>query len=165
MAANALAATTTSRRHRTAPRYRLAVPTPGPALPADQRPVDRTPVDTAQLPPTPVRDRNIPAGAWRQAPARLLELGADLSNDDPANDPAPDPAGPEAMYKRRLGDWLLWRAGPASRGHARYLAVRAEDLTDMCEFRIFPDGTGEGAGPSGTVHTRFREWKQDLHGA
>jgi hypothetical protein len=29
-------------------------------------------------------------------------------------------------------------------------------------FRIFPDGTGEGTGPSGAAHTRFRTWKQDL---
>lgn len=123
-----------------------------PALPADERPVDPTPIDTEALPPTPVRDRNIPASAWRQAPARLVELGADIG-------------GPEAMYKRRIGRWLLWRAGPASRGDARYLAVDANDLERTYEFRLFPDGSGEGTGPSGASHTRFREWKQDLLGA
>ena len=121
----------------------------GPALPADDRPVDRTPVDTDDLPPTPVRDRNIPAGAWRQAPARLLALGDDIG-------------GCEAMYKRRIGGWLLWRAGPASRADARYLAVRSDDLGRHCEFRLFPDGSGQGTGPTGTGHDRFRDWKKDL---
>jgi hypothetical protein len=119
------------------------------ALPADDRPVDRTAVDTVDLPPTPVRDRNIPAGAWRQAPARLVALGDDIG-------------GCEAMYKRRIGGWLLWRAGPASRADARYLAVRADDLDTQCEFRLFADGSGEGAGPTGSVHQRFRDWKKDL---
>lgn len=123
---------------------------PGPALPADERPVDRTPVDTADLPDTPVRDRNIPATAWRQAPATLLTLGDDL------------PGSPEAMYKRRIGGWYLWRAGPASRGHARYLALEVNDLAVSHSFRLFPDGGGEGVGPSGTTHNRFREWKKDL---
>jgi hypothetical protein len=29
-------------------------------------------------------------------------------------------------------------------------------------FRLFPDGTGDGLGPSGERHTRFRSWKEDL---
>lgn len=123
-----------------------------PALPADERPVDPTPVHTADLPPTPVRDRNIPASAWQEAPAELLALGADL------------PDHPEAMYKRRLGRFLLWRAGPASRGHARYLAVDPDDPTPTYRFRLHPDGGGEGIGPSGEVHHRFRAWKEDLIG-
>lgn len=125
-------------------------------LPADERPVDPTPLDTEALPPTPVRDRNIPASAWRQAPPRLLALGDDL-------DPPPGaPGRPEAMYKRRIGRWLLWRAGPASRGHARYYAVDVDDLSRAFEFRLHPDGDGTGSGPSGATHTRFREWKRDL---
>jgi hypothetical protein len=68
------------------------------------------------------------------------------------------------MYKRRLGRWLLWRAGPASKGHARYLAVDADELDRSWSFRLFPDGSGEGTGPSGEVHTRFRSWKEDLNG-
>jgi hypothetical protein len=156
MATNAVAATATSRRHRTGGQYpRLVADRPAP-LPADERPVDPTPVDTADLPPTPIRDRNIPASAWRQAPPRLLALGDDL--ETPADAPGP----PEAMYKRRIGRWLLWRAGPASRGHARYFAVDADDLTTAFEFRLYPDGDGTGTGPSGTSHTRFREWKKDL---
>lgn len=121
----------------------------GPALPADERPVDRSPVNTDGLPPTPVRDRNIPAGAWLQAPAELLALGEPFG-------------GPEAMYKRRLGPWLLWRSGPASRGDACYLAIHVDDLTRQHAFRLTPDGTGSGTGPSGTNHERFRTWKQDL---
>jgi hypothetical protein len=123
---------------------------PGPPLPADERPVDPTPVHTADLPPTPIRDRNIPAEAWIEAPAELLHLGDDIDQ-------------PLVTYKRRLGRWLLWRAGPASRADARYLAVDADDLTRQFTFRLFPDGTGDGEGPSGERHTRFRTWKEDLH--
>lgn len=122
---------------------------PGPALPADQRPVDPTPVHTADLPPTPIRDRNIPAHAWIEAPAELLALGDDIGR-------------PAIAYKRRLGPWLLWRAGPASRADARYLALHQDDLARMHRFRLFPDGTGTGTGPSGAEHQRFRTWKEDL---
>ena len=69
---------------------------------------------------------------------------------------------PVVAYKRRIGRWLLWRAGPATRADARYVAIDAGDLTRHHEFRLRPAGAGEGAGPSGTVHTRFREWKEDL---
>jgi hypothetical protein len=120
------------------------------ALPADQRPLDHTPVHTADLPATPIRDRNIPATAWVEAPPELLALGADL------------PDAPVATYKRRIGRWLLWRAGPASRGDARYLACDARDLAEQWTFRLFPDGSGRGDGPDGTVHTRFRTWKEAL---
>ena len=37
---------------------------PGAALPAHKRPYDDTPVHTEDLPPLPIRDRNIPAEAW-----------------------------------------------------------------------------------------------------
>ena len=120
------------------------------ALPYDQRPSDETPVHTDDLPATPTRDRNIPARAWVEAPPDLLELGADLEGR------------PEADYKRRIRRWLLWRAGPATGGHARYLAVSADDLTDVATFRLYPDGSGDGTGPSGERHTRFRTWKEDL---
>lgn len=120
------------------------------ALPYDQRPVDPTPVSTAELPATPQRDRSIPATAWREAPGALLHLGDDL------------PGRPAAQYKRRIGRWLLWRAGPATKADARYLAVAADDLTTMFEFRLFPDGSGGGLGPSGARHDRFRSWKEDL---
>jgi hypothetical protein len=120
------------------------------ALRYDQRPEDDTPRHTADLPPTPVRDRNIPASAWIEAPAELLRLGEDL------------PGRPEAEYKRRIGPWLLWRAGPATGGDARYWAARAGDLADQQTFRLFADGSGEGTGPSGARHIRFRTWKEDL---
>ena len=118
----------------------------------DERPVDDTPLHTEDLPPTPVRDRNIPATAWVEAPPELLAAGADL------------PGEPVAEYKRRIGPWLLWRAGPATGGDARYLAIDAADLDRRHEFRLFPTGDGDGAGPSGTRHTRFRAWKEDLLG-
>ena len=116
----------------------------------DERPVDDTPLHTADLPPTPVRDRNIPATAWVEAPPDLLALGADL------------PDGPVAEYKRRIGPWLLWRAGPATGGDARYWAALATDTTVAHTLRLLPDGSAQGTGPSGQVHTRFRAWKEDL---
>lgn len=119
------------------------------ALPADQRPVDPTPVHTVDLPPTPTRDRNIPASAWVEAPAELLASGDDISQT-------------AINYKRRLNDWLLWRAGPAVKADSRYVAIDSQDLTHIYYFRLFPDGTGEGVGPSGADHQRFRSWKEDL---
>ena len=111
--------------------------------------MDPTPVHTADLPDTPIRDRNIPAEAWVEAPEALLTLGDDIGK-------------PLIAYKRRLGPWLLWRAGPARGADARYAAIRATDLSDVHLFRLFPDGTGEGSGPSGQRHVRFRAWKEDL---
>jgi hypothetical protein len=123
------------------------------ALRYDQRPYDETPVHTDDLPATPVRDRNIPASAWVEAPDELRRLGDDL------------PDRPVADYKRRIGPWLLWRAGPASGGDARYWVARAADLDDRYTFRLYADGTGDGVGPSGARHTRFRTWKEDLRDA
>jgi hypothetical protein len=116
----------------------------------DQRPLDESPIHTADLPPTPVRDRNIPATAWVEAPQSLLQLGDDL------------PEQPVAEYKRRIGPWLLWRAGPATRGDARYWAAPADRLDDEVTLRLFPDGTADGVGPTGARHERFRAWKEDL---
>ena len=123
----------------------------GRALPYHERPIDETPVHTADLPDTPTRDRAIPATAWIEAPEELLRLGDDLG------------AG-TASYKRRIAGWLLWRSGPASKADARYMAVDHDDLTIQLVFRLFPDGSGEGIGPSGATHTRFRTWKEDLLG-
>ena len=122
------------------------------ALRYDERPDDHAPVHTAQLPPTPTRDRNIVATAWIEAPAELLALGADL------------PGRPVATYKRRIGSWLLWRSGPATGGDARYWAADADDVAQQMMFRLYPSGDGDGIGPSGTHHTRFRAWKEDLLG-
>lgn len=116
---------------------------------AEDRPIDSTPVHTADLPATPQRDRTIPASAWVEAPAELLGLGDDIGR-------------PLIAYKRRIGPWLLWRAGPASKGNARYLALAAEDLSQQWSFRLFADGSGEGTGPDGVVHQRFRTWKESL---
>jgi len=121
----------------------------GAVLPADERPFDLTPVHTADLPATPTRDRNIDARAWIEAPPTLLGAGDDLG-------------GAPVAYKRRIGRWLLWRAGPARGAAARYVAVDAGDLTRSFEFRLEADGTGSGHGPSGAVHDRFRTWKEDL---
>ena len=122
----------------------------GTALPSPQRPLDHTPVHTDDLPATPLRDRAIPATAWVEAPDSLRTLGDDL------------PDAPVARYIRRIGPWLLWRAGPPSRGDARCWAARADDLGAAYTFRLFADGSGEGIGPSGPAHQRFRTWKEDL---
>lgn len=118
----------------------------------DERPDDDTPVGTADLPATPTRDRNIKATAWVEAPRSLLALGEDL------------PGRPVADYKRRIGEWLLWRAGPASGGDARYWAARAGALDEPVTLRLFPDGSAEGTGPDGSRHVRFRSWKESLLG-
>ena len=65
-------------------------------------------------------------------------------------------------YKRRIGSWLLWRAGPAAKGDARYAALAADAPEQMHTFRLFPSGDGEGRGPDGAVHHRFRVWKEAL---
>lgn len=116
----------------------------------DERPVDDTPVHTDDLPPTPTRDRNIPATAWVEAPASLLTLGDDLADR------------PVADYKRRIGPWLLWRAGPATGADARYWAAHVDRLDEFFTLRLFPDGTADGVGPSGVRVDRFRAWKEDL---
>lgn len=116
----------------------------------NERPADHTPIHTNDLPPTPVRDRNIMATAWIEAPPSLLALGDDL------------PDQPTAEYKRRIGPWILWRAGPAKHGDARYWAAHTDDLTRASTLRLFPDGSAQGAGPSGEQHDRFRAWKEDL---
>lgn len=111
------------------------------ALPSHLRPVDPSAVHTEDLPDTPTRDRSIPASAWVEAPASLLAL------DD-------------ARYLRRIGPWLLWRAGDA-RGPATYWACRADDLDAQHTFALQADGTGAGRGPASS-HERFRTWKEDL---
>ena len=122
-------------------------------LPADERPFDLTPVATGDLPATPVRDRNIAASAWISAPEELLELGADLGV-----------SADRTAYKRRIGPWLLWRAGPA-RGPARYMAIDAEDLSRRFTFTLSGDERPDhGIGPSGAAFDRFRLWKEDLLG-
>jgi hypothetical protein len=74
------------------------------------------------------------------------------------------PGRPVAEYKRRIDDWLLWRAGPASGGDARYWAARPDALDEPVTFRLFPDGRGDGLGPDGSHHVRFRAWKESLLG-
>ncbi|CAN5445168.1 hypothetical protein BH10ACT3_BH10ACT3_16330 [soil metagenome] len=124
-------------------------PVVGGALPSHRRPTDDTPVHTADLPPLPLRDRNTPATAWIEDPQKPLDTGLDIEADD-------------AMYKRRINRWLLWRAGPATKANARYVAIDADDLSRLFSFRLFPDGSGEGTGPLGVPHDRFRTWKEEL---
>ena len=128
----------------------------GRALPHDERPVDPTPVRTADLPATPVRDRRIPATAWTDAPAELLALAGTATHLAGAADG-------EAItsFLRRIGPWLLWRSGPA-KGPSIYWAGHLDDLSRTHQFVLNADGSASGYGPSGELHCRFRTWKEDL---
>lgn len=118
----------------------------GEPLPVHERPFVDDEVDTADLPDTPTRSYRIPAEAWRQAPDELLRLG--------------DGLGEPVEYKRRIGRYLLWRAGPPV-GEAWYLAIARDDLARRFRFRL-SGKTGSGTGPDGVQHERFRAWKESL---
>ena len=114
------------------------------ATPPHLRPFTDDVYDTADLPSTPQRDYRIPASGWTNAPQELLSLGDDL--------------GEPVEYKRRIGSFLLWRAGPPV-GEARYMAVGDDGST----YRFDLHGrSGEGVGPDGRHHERFRTWKEAL---
>lgn len=100
---------------------------------------------TADLPDTPQRDYRIAASSWIEAPPRLLSLGDDL--------------GEPVEYKRRIGRFLLWRAGPPI-GESRYLAIDPAS-GETFAFRLHGHD-GEGFGADGTHHLRFRAWKESL---
>jgi hypothetical protein len=122
------------------------------ATPAEDRPPIERDVHTEELPPLPQRDSLIPATRWIEAPDALRALGADLGIELVA-------------YKRRIGRFLLWRAGPAVKAHARYMALADEDLAERYTFELLPDGSGHGLGPDGVDHARFRTWKEALRDA
>ena len=117
--------------------------------PAEERPPTERDWHTSELPPTPQRDFLIPATRWIEAPPALLTLGADFGVELVA-------------FKRRIHRYLLWRAGPAVHADACYMAIDPHDTARQFTFRLLPDGSGQGAGPDGTVHTRFRAWKEAL---
>jgi hypothetical protein len=117
--------------------------------PAEDRPPTDRDWHTVELPPLPQRDFLIPADRWIEAPAEVRALGADFGVDLVA-------------FKRRIGNFLLWRAGPAVKADARYMAIDARDLDRRFTYRLFPDGSGEGRGPDDIMHTRFRTWKEAL---
>lgn len=116
------------------------------ALPVHERPFTQDRYTTDQLPDTPTRSFRIPATGWVDAPDELLRLGDDL--------------GEPVEYKRRIGRFLLWRAGPPV-GEAWYLAIDRTDASVRCRFRLH-GRTGVGTGPDGVEYRRFREWKQAL---
>lgn len=116
-----------------------------PATPPGERPFVTRTYRTAELPATPQREYRIPASGWVEAPPELISLGDDI--------------GEPVEYKRRIGRWLLWRAGPPV-GVSRYMAV-ADDGSAIHRFDL--DGKrGTGKGPDGAQHERFRTWKEAL---
>ena len=83
-------------------------------------------------PDRPIRYRFSTDGG--QADSLFKEARADMIINGPwvlgdyrtsLGDDLPDQ--PVAEYKRRIGPWILWRAGPASKGHARYWAAHEDD--------------------------------------
>lgn len=113
------------------------------------RPLVTETFHTADLPPLPQRDRRLPASLWIEAPQEVLNLGIDLGHE-------------LVVYKRQIGSWLLWRAGPAVDDNARYMALHAADLTKQFTFTLDAEGKGTGTGPDGVVFDRFRTWKESL---
>ena len=124
-----------------------------PALRYDQRPPDHTPIHTEDLPATPTRDRNIVASAWIEAPAELLTLGSPTC---PTNRKASTSAGSVIGCCGVPGRQPV--ATPATGPVAPMIS------TVQHTFRLYPDATGDGTGPSGQRHTKFRPWKEDLLG-
>ena len=119
----------------------------------DERPADRTPVHTVDLPATPTRDRNIVASAWIEAPPALI-----ASRCRPAGT-----AGGGLQAAHRTVAAVACR----TRRRRRRPLLGGADETDLSQqhtFRLFPDGNGDGVAVSGVRHTRFRAWKEDLIG-
>jgi hypothetical protein len=117
-------------------------------LPVGDRPFATGSYGTTDLPATPTRSFRIPAQGWREAPDELLRIGDEL--------------GEPVEYKRRIGRYLLWRAGPPV-GDAWYMAIDANDLERRFRFRL-AGRTGLGIGPDGVEYRRFRDWKRSLLG-
>lgn len=113
------------------------------------RPLVTKSFHTADLPPLPQRDRRMPASLWIEAPEEVRNLGSDLGHE-------------LVVYKRQIGAWLLWRAGPAVDDNARYMALHTADLSKQFTFTLDAEGKGTGTGPDGVFYDRFRTWKESL---
>jgi len=122
------------------------------STPTEDRPPVEQDLHTDELPPLPQRASMIPVQRWVEAPDEVRHLG--------------DEIGVELVaYIRRIGDYLVWRAGRATGEAARYIAVHATDLHEQWRFALDAAGDGSGTGPDGVVHTRFRTWKESLRDA
>ncbi len=91
---------------------------------------------TDDLPELPQRDRTIPADRWVEAPPELRALGADIGH-------------PVVIYKRRIGGWLLWRAGPAQQGrHPLHGAGRHRPRAGSSPSGSSPTAPARGRAPT-----------------
>src|SRR5680860_1749522 len=90
------------------------------ATPVEDRPPIDHDVRTADLPANPQREQMIPAGRWVEAPPEVRALGADLGYD-------------LVSYIRRIGRFLVWRAGPAT---VSYTHLRAHETDSYLVCRL-----------------------------
>ncbi len=121
------------------------------ALPYHQRPDDDTPVHTADLPATPLRDRAIPATAWVEAPAALL---------GPRRRPA-RPAGGQLQAAHRPLAAVAGR--PRHQGRRPLLGGPRRRPHRRPHLHPPPRRHRRRApAPPAQVHQRFRTWKEDL---
>ena len=117
---------------------------------AEDRPIDPTPVHTVDLPATPQRDRTIPATAWIEAPAALLDSRA-RPRSRARRVQAPDRAV-VALARRSRGE------GERALRRARGRRSRASSSPSGCIRRA----TVKASVPTASCTTRFRAWKEAL---
>ena len=124
-----------------------------PALRYDQRPADHTPIHTEALPPTPIRDRNIVATAWIEAPEQLLTLGRRSA----------EPTGGRVQAADRR---LAAVAGGSGRGRRRPLlgGPRRRSHRSNTRFGCSQTTPATALGPAGSGTRSSDPWKEDLLG-
>ena len=123
------------------------------ALRYDERPDDDTPVSTDDLPAD--------AHPRSQHPGDGVAGGAGVAAGASATTCRDAPVAAVQAADPRVAPVA---GRPGRGGDARYWAARADALDDPVTFRLFPDGNGDGRGPDGSHHTRFRTWKESLLG-
>ena len=121
------------------------------ALKYDERPADDTPIHTADLPAD--------AGARPQHPGDGVDRGARRRSSTSATT---CPAARWPTTSAGSGRGCCGGPGPPPAPMPATSRCGPTTSTVHHTFRLFPDGDGDGTGPSGERHTRFRTWKEDL---